>query len=164
MRPVRHASAILCLSGALALSGAAVAAAQTGAGAKLPASATLEQCVTSLTQAERGATFSGEMSAIPGTARMQMRIEVLERMPREALFRPVNYPGLGVWRSSSPGVKLFKNLSRVTDLSAPALYRGAVHFRWLNAKGRQLRSEELRTPRCGQPASVESPNPPAGTH
>ena len=148
---------VAVLACALVLPGASGAAA---AGSRLPASATLEQCVTSVAITERSATFAGEMVAIPGTARMQMRIELLERMPGEALFHPVTFPGLGVWRSPAPGVKIFKNLSRVSGLTAPASYRGAVRFRWLNAKGRLLRSLELRTPRCGEPAPPAS----AGTH
>ena len=85
---------------------------------------------------------------------MQMRIEVLERVPREALFRTVTYPGLGVWLRAAPGVKTFRNLDRVTDLSAPAFYRAAVHFRWLNARGHVMRSMDLRTPPCQEPASA----------
>ena len=63
-------------------------------------SAGLDQCVTAVLQAERSATFSGEMTAIPGTARMAMRIEVQERMPAEAAFHTITAPGLGVWRAS----------------------------------------------------------------
>ena len=37
-------------------------------------------------QTERSATFAGEMTAIPGTARMAMRIDMQERLPGEALF------------------------------------------------------------------------------
>ena len=76
---------------------------------------------------------------------MAMRIDVLERLPDELVFHTVTAPGLGVWHSSAPGVKVYKSLKQVTNLSAPAVYRGAVRFRWLNAKGRLLKSAELRT-------------------
>ena len=59
--------------------------------------------MTSGEQAERSATFAGEMTAIPGTAKMEMRIDVLERMPDEAVFHTVSAPGLGVWRWPRPG-------------------------------------------------------------
>jgi len=59
-------------------------------------------------QAERSATFSGEMTAIPGSARMTMRIDVQERMPGEALFHTLSAPGLGVWRGSDPKVKSYR--------------------------------------------------------
>lgn len=145
--------------GATPASGAAPSA--QGAALRQSASATLEQCVTAAQQLERSATFVGEMTAIPGTARMQMRIEVLERMPREALFHQVSYPGLGQWLRAVPGVHTYKNLDKVTDLSAPAVYRADIHFRWLNAKGRLIRSLELHTGRCDQPATPAST--PAGS-
>lgn len=128
------------------------ARASTGASSKPPASATLEGCVTAVSQLERSATFAGEMTAVPGTAHMLMRIDVLERAGGSMLFRAISYPGLGVWLRAAPGVKTYKNLDRVTDLSAPAFYRAQVLFRWMNAKGHPIKSLELRTPRCQQPA------------
>jgi len=119
-------------------------------------SATLEGCVTSVEQAERAATFAGEMTAIPGSAKMEMRIEVLERMPREMLFHTVTAPGLGVWRTAAPGVKSYRYLKEVTNLAAPAFYRASVRFRWLNSKGRLIKAAELRTPKCQQPAAPTS--------
>ena len=118
------------------------------------ASATLEQCATAtIPQTERSATFAGEMTAVAGTARMEMRIDLEERALGELAFRTVSAPGLGVWHSSTAGVKVFAHIQQVTNLSAPAFYRAAVRFRWLNAKGRVLKSEELRTARCEQPAT-----------
>jgi hypothetical protein len=155
----RLAVPIACLALVPAAAAAAVPA-QPSAGVKAPASATLEECVTAVEPAERSATFGGEMTALPGTAHMLMRIEVLEKAPREATFRTVTAPGLGVWRSAAPGVKVYKYLKQVTDLSAPALYRAAVRFRWLNSKNRLIRSLELRTPRCDEPAPPEQPPAP----
>jgi len=118
------------------------------------ASATLQQCATAtIPQTERSATFAGEMTAIPGTARMQMRIELEERAVGESTFRTVTASGLGVWHSSAAGVKIFAHIQQVTNLSAPAVYRGAVRFRWLNAKDHPIKIQELRTARCDQPAT-----------
>jgi hypothetical protein len=128
--------------------------------AKLPASATLQQCVNSSEQTQRSATFAGEMTAVKGASKMEMRIDVLERMPREVLFHAVSSPGLGVWRIAAPGVKTYRYLKEVTNLSAPAFYRAAVHFRWLNAKGKLIRATELRTPRCQQPAGLAGGHSP----
>jgi hypothetical protein len=167
-----RASALACLAslsvlGALAPLPAAVAAplhrgvlfgAMTQS--KLTVSATLEQCLTSEEQDERSATFAGEMTAIAGTAKMEMRIDVLERTPEEGLYRTVSAPGLGVWRSSAPGVKIYKYLKQVTNLTGPAFYRAAVRFRWLNAKGRLIATTELHTRRCEQPAPATPTNPP----
>ena len=116
-------------------------------------SATMEQCVTSLVQVERAATFAGEMTAIAGTTRMAMRIELQERMPGDARYHTIVAPGLGVWRASDAKVKIYKYLKQVTNLSSPALYRAHVRFRWLGAGGHVIRRAERTTPRCVQPAS-----------
>jgi hypothetical protein len=124
-------------------------------------SATLEQCMPSSTQAERSATFLTEMTATAGTGRMSIRIELQERLPGEATFRNVAAPGLGVWRAAAPGVKVYRYIKQVTNLSAPAVYRAAVRFRWLNTKGKLIRGIERRTPVCVQPATVTSTAPAA---
>ena len=136
---------------------AASAGAVLAAGSRPAASATLEQCIAALAENERAATFVGEMSAIAGTARMEMRIDLLEQLPGRARFHLVSAPGLGLWRSSAPGVKVFRYLKQVTNLTAPASYRGAVRFRWLNVKGRLIKALELRTAACAQPAAPAAP-------
>jgi hypothetical protein len=118
------------------------------------AAATVEQCVTTGEQTDRSATFSAEMTAVAGTARMAMRIEVQERMPGEELFHAVSAPGLGVWRGSAPGVKIYQYVKQVTNLSSPAAYRALVRFRWLNDKGYVIRRAERHTLQCVQPASL----------
>jgi hypothetical protein len=135
-------------------SGGTAQAGPSGATGTAPnVSATLEQCVTAPAQSERSATFAGEMTAIPGTARMEIRVDLEERIPGEPQYHTVSAPGLGVWRGSDPGVKLYTHIQQVTDLAAPAFYRAAVRFRWLDAKGHLIKAEELRTPRCEQPAA-----------
>jgi len=124
---------------------------------KPDATATVEQCLTSLVQSERSATFVGEMTAVPGTSRMEISIGLLERVGGETQYRSVTAAGLGTWRDSASGVKTYTYIKQVTNLAAPAFYRGSVRFRWLGAKGRVIKAEEIRTPRCEQPA------PPAGS-
>jgi hypothetical protein len=127
-------------------------------------SATLEQCTSSTLPAQRSVTFSAQMTAVAGTQRMAMRIELQERAPSpagdasQAPFRPVSAPGLGVWRSSEAGVKIYRYVKQITGLSAPATYRAVVRFRWLGARGRVLRRAALRTATCAQaaPAPLES--------
>ncbi len=137
--------------------GASTGAGTQGAltGTKAIASATLEQCATATApQTERSATFTGEMNAVPGTARMEMRIDLEELAAGDIRYRTVSAPGLGLWQRSSASVKSFTHIQQVTNLSAPALYRGAVRFRWLNARGRPIKTEELRTAVCEQPAAA----------
>ena len=165
-RPARALGALLL--GTLALAPVAGAATSTGPSsgpAPKPSgiSATLEQCVTSVDQAERAATFAGEMAAIPGSSKMEMRIDVLERTPPEMVFHSVSAPGLGVWRTAAPGVKSYRYLKEVTNLAAPASYRAAVRFRWLSSRGRLIKTAELRTPRCLQPTSPPPEETPTST-
>jgi hypothetical protein len=122
--------------------------------------ATLEQCVTSVVQDERSATFSGEMTMIAGAAKMSMRIDVEEKVPGEAEFHMVSAPGLGVWRTADPKVKVYKYLKQVTNLSSPASYRGFVRFHWFNAKGHVIKRAERLTTRCLQPAAISEATTP----
>jgi hypothetical protein len=118
-------------------------------------SATLEQCRPSSVPVQRSVTFAGQMVAVVGTQRMGMRIDLQERIPGEVAFHEVSAPGLGVWRSSEPGVRIYRYVKQITNLSAPAVYRAVVHFRWVGEKGRVLRRAELRTARCVQPLVSE---------
>jgi hypothetical protein len=163
--PVRRlaAAALPALLAAIVACAPAAAsrAVPLGANGKPIASAGLEACVTSVNQLERSATFVSEMTAVPGTVRMQMRVEMLERPQGAAHFHAISYPGLGQWLRSSPGVKTYRNFSKVTDLYAPATYRALVHYRWLGSRGRLIRTLELRTARCEQPAPPpREPLPP----
>jgi hypothetical protein len=123
--------------------------------------ATLERCDTAAEQSERSVTVAAEMSAIPDTARMAIRIVLQERLPEEALFHTVKAPDLGMWRESDAGVKAFKYVNKVTNLSAPADYRAAVRFRWLDAKGRPIKRLERHSAGCVQPALAPAPTPSA---
>ena len=163
---VRGRSALALAASTLAL-GAVAAQAPTAQGSSrapradgasaAPASATLEDCETSSVQAERSATFAGEMTAVAGTVRMAMRIDLEERTPEQSLYHTVSAPGLGIWRLSDPRVKIYKYLKQVTNLSAPAVYRAVIRFRWLAPRGRVLKRVQRYTSRCTQPA----PPPPA---
>jgi hypothetical protein len=114
-------------------------------------SATLEQCTASAIPSGRAVTFTGEMVATPGTQRMGMRIELFQHVRGEPGYREVVAPGLGVWRGSDVGVKIYRYVKQITSLAAPAAYRAVVHFRWLGEKGKVLKRAELRTAKCVQP-------------
>jgi hypothetical protein len=93
------------------------------------------------------------------TGRMAILIEVQERMPGEELFHTISAPGLGVWRGSEPGVKIYKYVKQVTNLSSPADYRALVRFHWLDEEGHVIRRAERRTSKCAQPAPSTSSSP-----
>ncbi len=143
--------------GATDQAGGSTQTGQAGAPGSAPAvSVTLEQCLVTGEQADRSATFSGEMMASADTARMAILIEVQERMPGEELFHTVSAPGLGVWRGSQPGVKIYKYVKQVTNLSSPADYRALVRFHWLQDDGHVIRRAARRTSKCVQPAPSSS--------
>ena len=119
----------------------------------LIASAKLEQCSATIKPSQRSATFTGEMAAISGSARMAIRIDIQQRLPGEALFHTLLGRGTGAWRASEAGVRTYKYQKTATNLAAPAIYRGTVYFRWLNAKGRIIRHLERPTPVCTEPAA-----------
>jgi hypothetical protein len=150
----------------LVLAPSGVAGAQPGetaSGLTGGVAATLEACVTSVTQPERSATFSGEMTATAGTAKMSMRIDLEERAPEEAEFRPVVESGLGVWRAADPKVKVYKYVRQVSNLSPPASYRALIRFRWFNAAGHVIKRAQRLTSRCLQPSTpAEVPIAPVG--
>jgi hypothetical protein len=123
------------------------------------ASAVLEECLTSSLQAERSATFAGEMTAVAGTVRMAMHIDVDERTPAQTTFHIVSAPGLGVWRLSDPRVKLYKYVKQVTNLSSPAVYRAVVRFRWLGPHGHVIKRAQRFTGACVQPAAPSTSAP-----
>jgi hypothetical protein len=133
---------------------------QSGAEADaLGATAMLGQCVKAVLSSERSVTFAGEMARTSGSARMAIRIDVQARMPGEALFHTLSGRGLGVWRGSDTGVRTYRYVKQVTNLAAPAFYRGTVRFRWLNAKGRVIKHLERHTPVCAQPAALPNAKP-----
>jgi hypothetical protein len=115
-------------------------------------SATMEQCVTSTVQSERSATFTAHMVAIASTQRMQIKIQLQQRMRGETEYRTIAAPSLGEWHSSEPGVRIDNYVQQVTNLTAPAAYRALVQFRWLSDRGRVLKHAELHTTHCLQPA------------
>ncbi len=60
-------------------------------------------------------------------------------------------PGLDGWRTSNPGVRRYAYTRTLQNLSAPAAYRTIVHFRWLDADGRAVRTARVTSARCRQP-------------
>jgi hypothetical protein len=135
---------------------AALAGAPATAPAPAPAiTASVEQCVPSTEQAERSATFTAQMSAIEGTQRMAIQFEVEERSPAATVWSTVVDPGLSDWRSSEPGVKIYKYVKQVTNLAAPADFRAVVRYRWFDNKGHVLKRATRHTSVCTEPVDIQ---------
>jgi hypothetical protein len=165
---VRSLAAIVCVLSLPWMAPAALARAEgatkSAAGpVEGSAAAALVQCATAASPGERSATFSGEMTALPGTVRMAMRIEVLERVQGETSFHAVVAPGLGVWRAAEPNVKVYKYLKQVANLSAPAIYRAAIVFRWQGPHWHTIKRAEHITHVCHQTAPATVPTEPPST-
>jgi hypothetical protein len=123
-----------------------------GAGGIPSISATVEQCVTAATQADRSVAFTGQMETVAGARRMAMQVVVQEHVPGEAGFHTITAAGLGAWQRSEVGVKIYKYVRQVTDLPAPAAFRAIIQFRWLDDQGHVIRRAMRRTQACRQPA------------
>src|SRR3954447_16057765 len=136
---------IACTATLLLAALAAPAQAQT-----VPTRAVLESCHAGDAPLERFAIFSAQMAAVPGTAKMQLRFDLLQRLD-DSSFRRVKAPGLAVWRSSLPGVDIFRYRKQVANLAAPASYRAVVRFRWVDKTGDVIEQLTRRTKTCKQP-------------
>ncbi|MHB8533049.1 MAG: hypothetical protein ACYDC2_10050, partial [Solirubrobacteraceae bacterium] len=92
LAPALAASLALAPQALAARASAGKAATGTPPPAKFPASATVEECMTSAQQTERSVTFAGEMTAQRGATKMEMRVDVLERLPKDLVFHSVFAP------------------------------------------------------------------------
>jgi len=113
--------------------------------------ADLQSCRVAVAPRERHATFGAQMSQVPGGRRMAMRVGLRQRTPPGRIYRALSAPGLGVWRQSSSGVRIYRYVKQVVDLPAPATLRAAVDYRWLDAHGRVMRRARRLSSPCVQP-------------
>jgi hypothetical protein len=116
-----------------------------------PLSARVASCQVGPDLGDRSAAFTASMPALPGTRRMAVRFDLLQRTAPTAAFAPVAVPGLGTWQRSLPGKPGFVFTQRVQALAAPAAYRAVVRFRWYARGGRVIRSARRETRVCRQP-------------
>ncbi|HET8672585.1 MAG TPA: CARDB domain-containing protein [Thermoleophilaceae bacterium] len=115
---------------------------------------TVSDCHPADELAQRYASFSGQMRAYPGTARMMMRFTLLERLGGLTGFQPVPLQDLRPWRRSKPGARTFIYTQRVTALRDGGAYRMRVQFRWYGAHGTLLRTRFAHSRVCSQPAPL----------
>jgi hypothetical protein len=153
MRARRLTPALTACLAAAALAAPAGASARPAADKAPALAARLVACTTGGDDASRAAVFSGAMPAATGTRRMLMRFVLLQRLGADAgaPFRRLSVPGWGRWERSDPGRRGFVFTKRIEALMAPAAYRAAITFRWLDAKGRTQRTTTRRTAPCEQP-------------
>lgn len=111
----------------------------------------LTACVKAVAQADRSATFEGDMQRRSGAARMQIRFTLQTRTPDLPRWARVAADGFGTWNSSKTGVRRYVYTKTVRNLPAPGRYRAVVDFRWLDAKGRVIDRARRASAACRQP-------------
>jgi hypothetical protein len=146
---------------ALAVAGAAatVAVGSVTAWAALPPRDQLRSFVCQKAQdpPARAISIQAVMRPVNGTAKMQVRVDLMRRSEAGAPFRLVRGRLLGSWISPAdpslgqrPGDVWIVN-HPVVDLPAPATYRFRVSFRWTGSSGQPLSTAVQSSPDCYQP-------------
>lgn len=146
---------VLILSLAAAVLGAGSASAETAG----PSRARLRHfiCQTALDPAGRAVSVTAVMRPINGTVRMALRFELLSRVKGTSALRALTGGDLNTWRSPSDPTlgrrsgDVWIINKPVANLTAPAVYRFRVLFRWMGAHNRVLAMTERDTQRCFQP-------------
>src|SRR4051794_30454190 len=136
-----------CTGGVAAV--ALLAAACPAAAQTVPTKGTLETCHTGAGPLDRYAIFAAQMGSLGGAKKLQLRFDLLQKLPGAKAFAPIAAPGLGVWKSSTADI--FRYRKQVAGLQAPGAYRAVVRFRWLAANGGVRKATKRTTAVCRQP-------------
>jgi CARDB len=114
-------------------------------------------CQKALDPPGRAVSIQAVMRPVTGTAKMQMRFDLMRRTKPGAPFKVVRGHFLGSWLTPAeptlgqrPGDVWIVN-HPVVDLPAPAVYRFRVSFRWIGSGGQQLSSAVQTSSNCYQP-------------
>lgn len=114
-------------------------------------------CQKALDPPTRAVSIQAVMRPVTGTAKMQMRFDLMRKNKRGAAFKVVRGHSLGSWLTPEdptlgqrPGDVWIVN-HPVVGLPAPATYRFRVSFRWLGSSGQQLSSAVRSSSNCYQP-------------
>jgi hypothetical protein len=109
----------------------------------------VRSCEVGATAKQRAATFYARMRAVKGTDQMAMRFTLIDRAgdgPPQA----VDSPALAQWRKSRHGVSRFGYAQSVAGLDAGGVYAVQVQFRWIDARGRVIRTVKRTSDTCRQ--------------
>lgn len=151
-RPRQIAGALV--SAAIVVPAVAVAAPRSAdSESSRPAlAAKLASCRTGTADEGGTARFTGSMPAVRGSRRLAMRFELERRREGdEEDWERISAPTFGSWERSRPGVSGFVYSKTVEGLTAVAAYRAVVRFRWIDARGRTVRTRRRTTTACRQP-------------
>jgi CARDB len=114
-------------------------------------------CQKALDPPTRAVSIQAVMRPVAGTAKMQIRFDLMRKSKPGAAFKIVRGHFLGSWLTPDnptlgqrPGDVWIVN-HPVVGLPAPATYRFRVTFRWLGSRGQQLSSAVQTSSTCYQP-------------
>lgn len=138
---------------AILLAAAIAASAAPANAAEAPAGVRILTCEAGKDGAAGQVLYSAHMHAVPGTARMALRIRLLEKYG-DGDFERVSAPGLGVWRKSRAGATAFRYKQRVRGLHQGAVYRAVIRYRWLGSDGTAFLKARRRSQVCDQGDSL----------
>jgi hypothetical protein len=155
MPRVGSALAVVAAGLAAVVAGSATA---SGAGAPPPRDQLRSfVCQKALDPPTRAVSIQAVMRPVSGTAKMQMRFDLMRKTKRGGAFKIVRGHSLGSWLTPDnptlgerPGDVWIVN-HPVVGLPAPATYRFRVSFRWLGSNGQQLSSAVRSSSNCYQP-------------
>src|SRR3954467_12645412 len=123
-------------------------------------------CEAGDTPKHRAATFYARMYAVKGTNTMAMRFTLINKAG-DGPPTVVDNPSLSQWRKSRPKVARFGYSQSVEGLEPGGVYAVQVQFRWLDARGKVIRSVKRTSKSCRQQGSLPKlsgtkppPNPP----
>src|SRR3954451_22782515 len=109
----------------------------------------VRSCQVGSTAKQRSATFYARMHAVKGTDQMAMRFTLIDRAgdgPPDV----IDSPALAQWRKSRHGVSRFGYAQAVAGLDSGGVYAMQVQFRWLDSRGRVIRSVKRTSDSCRQ--------------
>jgi hypothetical protein len=152
---VRLCVSVAAIAALAALS--AIPGTAAGAGVASPrAQLTRYSCGQALDPANRSVSVRAVMRPLPGTARLAVKFQLLERTGG-SVQTTVHAGDLGVWVTPAnptlgqvPG-DVWRVDKTVLDLAAPASYQFKVIFRWIGAHDRLLGTTIRLTRVCRQP-------------
>src|SRR4051794_10354648 len=104
-----------------------------------------------VTSDNRTATFYARMDTLAAASKMQIRLQLFERLGRDDSWSKLDVPALRQWHSSQPGVKRFGWKQTVDALRLGGAYKAHVQYRWVSPAGVVLDTASRDTPVCRGP-------------
>src|SRR5947209_7230844 len=143
---------------AIACMAVAAIAAGTSAVAAMPQAQLKDfDCQHAVDPPARGVQVTAVMRTLPGTRKLELRFDLLQRIKGSSRFVAVHGYHLGTWLTPKdptlgrvPG-DTWELTKPVVNLPAPALYRFRVRFRWIGAHGHVIATDVKGSPTCNQP-------------